>query len=237
MSRHPLRLLLPLALTSMLIACGDEPEVAESSAVSTTAGSGENTPKSPPPPKLAEVRTPYERALRQITSGGSFRFESQATLTDGGEQYATGASDAQNYGFSLRTLPKPADLDGNWVFQLGRYYREGPTGYDVHILSPAAHALLTEALFSLPQDESSVLAGEAGAGCTLRRVDLAKQPQLLSRYRNLAACVDETNAKLVHIESEWQSGEKLSADLSAHGEAVQIAKVEAFDWSQEYPRR
>lgn len=238
MSRNPIRLLLPLALCSALLACSDEPEVTEVKPPESSA-SVDDTPKPPPPPKLAAVSTPYEKALRALTSGGSVRFEAEAMLPDKSEQYATGASEAQNYAFGVRTLPKPGEVDGNWVLHGGRYFREAPGGYDAASLTPASVALLVETLTALPQDEATLKpAGDAPAGeCQLRSVDLAQRPHLLGRYRQLDACIDVEGARLVRIEAETQGGEKLVARFSQHGEAVQIPKVSVPDWSQEFPRR
>lgn len=236
MSRILFRMLLPIALGSALVACGDEAEVDEATPPAVAADA---TPKAPPPPQLAAVKTPWERALRALTSGGSVRFESETTLPDGSQQFATGASEAQNYTFGLRTLPQPSDADGNWVLHGGRYFRESPTGYDVAGQSPPAVALLVEALTALPQDEATLKAdaGAASGECRMRSVDLAQRPHLLTRFRQLDACVDEANAQLLRVEAQLQSGEKLLARLSAHGQPVQIPKVSVPDWSQEYPRR
>ncbi|MCC6592670.1 MAG: hypothetical protein IT479_05285 [Xanthomonadales bacterium] len=238
MSRSAIRLLLPFALSVLLVACGGEEEVAETpeSSANTVADSA---PKAPPPPQLAAVKTPYERALRALTSGGSVRFEAEITLPDGSQQFATGASESQDYAFGLRTLPKPGEADGNWLLHGGRYFRESPSGYDVAGQAATAVALLVEALTALPQDEATLVvdASPAAGECRTRSVDLAQRPHLLTRFRKLDACVDEANAHLLRIDAELQTGEKLLARLSAHGQPVQIPKVSVPDWSQEFPRR
>ncbi len=243
MSKSIPRLLLPLALCAALTGCSDEPEVAPAEPVADAAPAAAET-KRPPPPKLAAVNTPYERALRMLTSGGSFTFESEVTLADGSSEYASGVSENQNYSFGVRTLPKPnADLDGNWLVQSARWLKESVAGYDQSALTPSSVALFADTLVALPQAED-VLNAElpakeiyAGGECQPRTIDLAKRPHLISRYSLLGVCIDEQNARLVKLEMKLQTGEHLRASLARHGEPVQIAKVPMPDWSQEFPRR
>lgn len=237
------RLLLPLALCATLAACSDEPEATPVEPAADTAPAAAEA-KRPPPPKLAEVSTPYERALRALTSGGSFSFESEVTLANGSSEYASGVGENQDYSFGVRTLPKPnADLDGNWVVHSARWLKESVAGYDQSALTPTSVALFADTLVALPQAEDVLTADRpakeiyAGGECQPRTIDLAKRPHLMSRYSLLGVCVDEENARLVKLDMKLQTGEQLHASLSKHGESVQIPRVQMPDWSQEFPRR
>lgn len=236
------RLMLPLALCTALAACSDEPEVAQPEPEAATPAADAGSRRAPPPP--AKISTPYERAVRTLTSGGSYAFESEMTLADGGSEYATGTGAGQGFSFGVRTLPKPsADHDGNWVLQNGRWFRESAAGYDQSPLVPSSLALLADTLAMLPQAEDVLSADKAapeivpGGTCQPRTVNLSLRPQLMTRFSLLGVCIDEENSRLIKLEARLQSGEQLRVSFTGHDEPVQLPKVQVPDWSQEFPRR
>jgi hypothetical protein len=236
------RLMLPLALCAALAACSDEPESIPAGPDAAAPVADAETRRAPaPPPK---VSTPYERAVRTLTSGGSYAFESEVTLADGGSEYATGVAAGQGFSFGVRTLPKPnADHDGNWVRQSGRWFRESAAGYDLSPLVPGSVEQLTELLATLPQAEDMLRSDKPaaeivpGGSCQPRSVDLSRSPQLMTRFSLLGVCVDEEKARLIRLEAKLQTGEQLRASFTRHDEPVQLPKVQVTDWSQEFPRR
>lgn len=250
MQRPIIRALLPLALTLTLAACSDEPEAntqeaPKASLASTPVAAPVASPaKAPPaPPQLPDAISPYERAMRALSSGTSLRFESEVLMGDGSMQYATGVSDAHHYAFSVRSLPKAnADFDGNWFFNGGRYLRESTNGYDSSVLVPSAMSIMAHALDAIPKTEASLLAEPpvvetvGGVTCQSRKVNLAQNPNLLMQYKAISVCVDEANVRLIKLHAELQTGERLIASYSDYGLPVQMPAVKAFDWSQEFPR-
>lgn len=250
MQRLILRALLPAAFAMTLGACSDEPEPTVDETPTAATGTTTNAPVAapvkapPPPPTLAPANTAYERALRALTSGTSVHFESEAALSDGSSQYATGFGQNQNYAFTVRSLPKADNqLDGGWLLQSGRYLKESAGSYDSSVLNPMSASIMFDALVAVPQSDAAfstdapVAETTATAQCSSRKVDLAKAPHLLTQYRSLAICVDETKAQLIKLTAELQTGERLMASFSAHGQPVQLPQAQAKDWSQEYPRR
>ncbi len=242
-----MRMLLPLALAAALGACSDEPAADAGDAAKPAATASGTTPppaEVKPPPTLPSASSAFERALRTLTNGGNVRFESETTLTDGSSQYATGAGSVANASFTLRTLPQAsAQFDGNWLLQGGRYLKDAGSGFDVNALSPPAVANMFAAISAIPQSETA-FASDApraemvgSAGCTARTVDLSKEVRLIGAYKALEVCVDETAAKLIRINFEAQTGERLSATFTGHGEPVSLPQTQVKDWSQEYPLR
>ncbi|MBK9658015.1 MAG: hypothetical protein IPO66_22410 [Rhodanobacteraceae bacterium] len=250
MQRLMIRALIPMALTLTLAACGDEPaatteEAPKVAATATPAAPPAATPVKapPPPPKLPDAVSPYERAMRAMTSGTSLHFESEVALTDGSSQYATGVSNEHNYAFSVRSLPKAnADLDGNWFFNGGRYLHESTTGYDSSAMVPSAMAIMAQVLDVIPKSETALavdppVAEMVGSvSCQLRKVNLTQSPGLLGQYRAISVCIDETNVRLVKLQAELQTGERLTASFSDYGMPVQLPQVTVPDWTKEFPR-
>ncbi|HWS26982.1 MAG TPA: hypothetical protein VN259_10485 [Xanthomonadales bacterium] len=251
MQRLITRALLPMALTLTLVACSDEPEptaedapkaAATAAPVATPAAAPVKAP--PPPPKLPDAVSPFERAMRALSSGTSLRFESEVLLGDGSSQYATGVSNEHNYAFSVRSLPKPnADLDGNWFFNGGRYMRESTTGYDSSVLVPSAMAIMAQAIDAMPKTEAALAEAKTGVesvggvSCQPREVNLAQNPNLFMQYKAISVCVDEANVRIVKLQAQLQTGERLTASYSDYGMPVQLPQVKVPDWSQEFPRR
>lgn len=250
MQRLILRALLPMALTLTLAACSDEPEpTTDAAPKASSATAPAATPAAapvkapPPPPKLPDAVSPFERAMRALTSGTSLKFETEVALPDGSTQYATGVSREHNYAFSVRTLPKAnADLDGNWFFNGGRYMRESTTGYDSSVLVPSAMAIMAQAIDAMPKTEASLAKAEmaeetiGGVVCQPRQVDLTQSPSLLTQYRSIKLCVDETNVRIVKLQAELQTGERLTASYSDYGLPVVLPQVTVPDWTKEFPR-
>ncbi len=247
MQTKTLRMLLPLALAAALGACGNEPDAdtrdagnPETSEIAATPAASDVKPAR----NLPTATTAFERALRSLTNGGNVRFESETTLADGSAQYATGAGSVANASFTLRTLPQgSAELDGNWVLKGGRYLKEAGATFDVSALTPPAVANMYAAIAAIPQSESA-FASDApatqmigSAACTSRKVDLSKDVRLITAYKAIEICVDEPQARLLRLSAELQSGERLTASFSGHGEPVQTPATEVKDWSQEYPLR
>jgi hypothetical protein len=242
----PLRALLCASLILMLGACSDEPESATSSSdptASTAASTTEAAPvaskPTPPPPK-----TPYEIALKALTSGSSMHFDSEVSVASGSVQYASGVGRGGHYAFSVRTLPQPdSNLDGNWYMQNGKYLKESTTGYDSSVATPGALALMVETLSALPRKESALSTeaappdNVAGHICQPRKVSMGESPRLLGRYLDLGVCVDEANGRLLKLSVQTQIGERLTATFTGHGEPVQLPDVKVSDWSQEFPLR
>ncbi len=243
MQRLIIRALLPIALTLTLAACGDDPETSTEDAPKAAAA---DAPDAAPrtAAKQPDAQSTFERAMRALTSGTSLRFESEVVLSDGSSQYATGVSEEHKYAFNVRTLPKAnAEFDGNWFFSGGRYQRESTAGYDSSLLTPSAMSIMTEALDAIPKTEASLLADPpivetaGGVSCQSRKVNLGQFPRLLTQYKTISVCIDETNVRLVKLQAELQTGERLIASYSDYGLPVQMPSVKAFDWSQEFPRR
>lgn len=251
MQRLITRALLPMALTLTLVACSDEPEptpvetpkaAVASAPVAAPAAASVKAP--PPPPKLPDAVSPFERAMRALSSGTSLHFESEVLLGDGSSQYATGVSREHNYAFSVRSLPKAnADLDGNWFFNGGRYLRESTAGYDSSVLVPSAMAIMAQAIDEMPKTEASLVEAKAGeeisgsVSCQPREVNLAQSPNLFMQYKAISVCVDEANARIVKLQAQLQTGERLTASYSEYGMPVQLPQVKVPDWSQEFPLR
>ena len=250
MQRLITRALLPMALTLTLVACSDEPEptaedapkaAATAAPVATPAAAPVKAP--PPPPKLPDAVSPFERAMRALSSGTSLRFESEVLLGDGSSQYATGVSNEHNYAFSVRSLPKAnADLDGNWFFNGGRYLHESTTGYDSSATVPSAMAIMAQVLDVIPKSETALVVDPpitemvGSVSCQLRKVNLTQSPSLLGQYRAISVCIDEANVRLVKLQAELQTGERLTASYSDYGMPVQLPQVTVPDWSKEFPR-
>lgn len=250
MQPHSPRLLLTLALAAVLGACGDDqpatPAAADTAATPAAAGTIATTPAAParPVPKaLPAAVTPYETALKSLNGGSSVHFEGELTMAGGGVQYASGVGRDQDFAFSVRSLPKPDDrVDGTWLLDNGRYLRQSTTGYDVSITPPDVVTRMLDALNLLPRTEAE-LASDAGADsingveCQSRAAVLSHSPALLSQYKALSACVDTTNARILKVAAQWQTGDALTASFSAHGEPVEMPQSQTTDWSQQFPRR
>lgn len=250
MQRLIISAVLPLALALTLGGCSDEPEPKADETPTASPSSVATAPTAPavkappPPPTLAPATTAYERALRALTSGTSVHFESEVALSDGSSQYATGFGQNLNYAITVRSLPKADNqLDGGWLLQSGRYLKESAGNYDGSVLNPVSASILFDALVAVPQSESAftsdapVAETTATAQCNSRKVDLAKAPHLFTQYRSLGICVDESKAQLIKLSAELQTGERLAATFTAHGQPVQLPQAQVKDWSQEYPRR
>lgn len=252
MQNSRLRFLVPLALFTALAACSDEPEADTSPTAATDTTAATTTPAAaptqekapPPPPVLPAATTGFERALRALTNGSNVRFESETTLADGSSQYATGAGSVLNAKFQLRTLPKAsAQFDGNWLLQGGRYLKESGVDYDVSALNPPVVANMFAAIAAIPQNDAALAAGAPKAElvgtveCNARQVDLAKDVRLVSAYKSIEVCIDDTRANLIRLKAELQTGERLTATFAGHGEIVNLPQTQVKDWSQEYPRR
>ena len=76
-----------------------------------------------------------------------------------------------------------------------------------------------------------------GVVCQPRQVNLSQHSNLFTRYRAIGICVDEPNVRILKLEAELQTGERLTAIFSDYGLPVQLPQVKTFDWSQEYPQR
>jgi hypothetical protein len=245
MQSTTLRMLLPLALAAALGACSDQPEAdASKSDAGETAAAPSAAAEDKPAKALPTATSAFERALRTLTNGGNVRFESETTLVDGSSQYATGAGSVANASFILRTLPQgSAQFDGNWLLQGGRYLKETGTTFDAGALTPPAVANMYAAIAAIPQSDSAFTSDApttqmvGSAGCTARKVDLSRDARLIAAYKALEICVDEPQARLIRLSAELQSGERLTATFSGHGEPVQIPQTQVKDWSQEYPLR
>ena len=129
------------------------------------------------------------------------------------------------------------------LFRSGRYLKETGTTFDAGALTPPAVANMFAAIAAIPQSDTA-FSGDAAttemvgsAGCSARKVDLSKDARLISVYKSLEVCVDEPQARLIRLKVETQSGERLTATFSGHGEPVQMPQTQVKDWSQEYPLR
>jgi hypothetical protein len=250
MQKSPMRLLLPVALMLALGACSGEPEVdAETESRGEPAKSNdaaanpmaETSPAKPAPPAAVGE---FAQALLAITNGTNFRFESEATLSNGNSQYAIGAGSVRNASFVLRTLPQSsAEFDGNWLFQANRYLRESGTGFDVSAINPPAVDSMFAAILAIPKVDSALASDGQSTEfvgtveCAARKVDLAKEARLIQAYKSIDVCVDLAGPHLIRLKVETQTGERLTATFSGHGESMQLPKTQIKDWSQEYPLR
>ena len=182
--------------------------------------------------------------MRALTSGTSLHFESEVVLPDASTQYASGVSEGHKYAFNVRTLPQAsAENDGSWFFGNARYLRQSTTGYDSSVVAPSAMATLAEAIHAMPATEASLFDAKpgqeniGGVVCQPRQVNLSQHSNLFTRYRAISICVDEPNVRILKLEAELQTGERLTATFSDYGLPVQLPQVKSFDWSQEYPQR
>jgi hypothetical protein len=248
MQKFPMRMLLPVALMLALGACSGEPEAdTESRSEPDTANDAAAKPMadaSPAKPAAPPAVSEFTQALRAITSGTNFRFESEATLSNGTSQYAIGAGSFRNASFVLRTLPQSsAEFDGNWLFQANRYLRESGTGFDVSAVSPPAVDSMFAAILAIPKVDSALSSdGQTTefvgtVECAARKVDLAKEVRLIQAFKSIDLCVDLAGPHLIRLRVESQTGERLTATFSGHGESMQLPKTLIKDWSQEYPLR
>lgn len=234
------RALLALVATLALGACGsDEPEAAAETATETA-------PAETPPgtlPQLQAQSSAYERAQRALLAATSFRFDAEYASATLGSQYLTGARQAQNYSFNLRTAPKATDADGAWLFQGGRYLKQGTNGYEPQLSAPDGHVAVIAAIAALPDKDTRLTPASGateqigGSSCTLREVDLAQLSQIAASYQKLAVCLDESAAQVLRITAETRAGERLQVSLSGYGETVAMPQAEVKEWWQQMPRQ
>ena len=232
------RMLLTLSLAIALTACGDDPPVSADASKAPTDSTGSTLQ----PAQAAQKKTPYEAGLIALLGGSSVHFESEVTRADGQVQYALGSGQVNNFAFSIRTLPADTDIDGTWVVKSDSFLKQGTSAYEPSFFSPSAVLVMLDALKSLPKLESELSSdplpadSAAGVACQPHKVNLVAKPELLMKFTELAVCVDEGNARIVKISARLTTGEQLSTLYTAHGEPVQVPKVEVLDWTKEYPR-
>lgn len=242
MIRLPLRAALACTLAAALAACGgDEPAATPETATEAKAAEpGVATTL----PTLAAQSSPYQRAQRTLVTATSLHFEAEYTAKDGAVQYLSGVRQSQNYSFNLRSLPKAsAELDGNWLFQGGRYLKQGTSGFQAPLASPDSHVQLVAAVAALPATDN-LLAPASGANevvsgvsCAPRSVDLSQAAAIGINYNQMAVCVDENKAEIVRLSVESRAGEKLMVTFNGYGDSVQMPNADVKEWWQEYPRQ
>lgn len=235
------RALLALVCTLALGACGsDEPETDTAETAAAVA------PVETPPgalPQLQPQSSAYERAQRALLAATSFRFDAEYASATLGSQYLTGARQAQNYSFTLRTAPKATDADGTWLQQAGRYLKQGTNGYEPQLSAPDGHVAIIAAIAALPDKDtrltpaSGASAQVGGNSCAVREVDLAQLSQIAASYQSLSVCIDEGAAQVLRISAQARSGERLQIDFSGYGDAVTMPQAEVKEWWQQMPRQ
>lgn len=221
-------------------ACGsDEPEAA---ATDTAAAPAAPTPPGTLAP-LQPQSSPYERAQRALLAATSLRFDAEYASASLGSQYLTGARQAQNYRFNVRSAPKPLDADGDWLMQGGRYLKKGLNGYEPQLNAPDGHVALIAAIAALPDKDTRLMPAGGGAdqvggvACTRRSVDLAQMSQIAASYQKLSVCIEEAAAQVLEIQAETRSGERLQVSFSGFGEPVEMPQAEVKEWWQQLPRQ
>lgn len=244
MNQTLIRAALALCISAALAACGsDEPQApAEPSNNAVVDAPGTTTPATLP--QLAPQSSAYERAQRALATATSLRFEAEFASKDGNTQYLTGARQAQNYTFNVRTAPKPsADFDGPWLLQSGKYLKQTPAGFEAQLAVPDGHVALAAVVTALPDKDTALTPASgasesvAGVACAPRTIDLSQLPNLAMGYNKLGVCIDEANAQIVRIDAEARTGDRLLATFSGYGEAVEMPNAEVKEWWQQYPRQ
>ncbi len=243
MQRRHLRACLPAALALTLMACGgDDPKPAQ--VVPETADAATPAATMPATVPLPTANTAFEKGITELARGASVHFESELNLPDGRIQYASGVAQEEQYAFTVRSLPQPdPTADGAWYMRNGKYLRQAASGYDESMLTPESVTMMVETLKAFPRSEADLSATSAppdqaeGISCQPREVAIAASPRLLGRFSALGTCVDESRSHVIKLSATTQTGSRLSAVFSRHGEAVEFPDVKVADWSQEYPRR
>jgi hypothetical protein len=243
MQQRHLRVWLSTALAVSLVACGGEdPKPAQPVPESADATTPAAATLPGVPPKLAN--TAFEKGILELARGASVHFESELTLPDGRIQYASGVGHAEEYAFTVRSLPNPdPNADGAWYMRNGKYLRQTANGYDESMLTPESVTVMVDTIKAFPRSETDLnidrapLDQASGSSCQPREVAIGGSPRLLGRYQAMGVCVSESDNHVLKLSAMSQTGTRLSALFSNHGETVQLPDLKVADWTQEYPRR
>ena len=243
MQQRHLRVWLPTALALTLAACGGEdPKPAQPVPESADAAAADAAAPMGVPAKTAN--TAFEKGILELARGTSVHFESELRLPDGRMQYASGIGRSEEYAFTVRSLPNPdANADGTWYMRNGKYLRQTANGYDESMLTPESVTVMVDTIKAFPRSEPDLSSDRAppdqaaGSSCQPREVAMGASPRLLGRFQAMGVCVDESSNHVLKLSAVSQTGTRLSALFSNHGETVQLPDLKVADWTQEFPRR